>query len=190
MPWRLHGDVDEGGRMAGTARDTRDPRDNGRRAARADEIDWDVVQADLDANGGALIGPLLAPDEAAWLAGLYDEGTLFRATVDMGRHRFGEGEYRYFAAPLPQPVAALRQVLYPRLLPFAREWWTRLGRPTPWPETLDEWLEQCHEAGQTKPTPLLLRYEAGGWNALHRDLYGDLVFPLQAVVNLSDPGVD
>jgi hypothetical protein len=108
----------------------------------------------------------------------------------MGQHRFGEGEYRYFAAPVPETIEALKQALYPRLLVIARDWAIRLGRDAPWPDTLDEWLELCHAAGQTKPTPLLLNYGKGDWNALHRDLYGDLVFPLQVVINLTSPGVD
>lgn len=108
----------------------------------------------------------------------------------MSRHRFGEGEYRYFAQPYPEAVVALKRALYPRLLPIARDWWTRLGRAAPWPDDLDQWLRMCHAAGQTKSTVILLKYGAGDWNALHRDLYGELVFPLQVVINLSDPGVD
>ena len=108
----------------------------------------------------------------------------------MARHRFGEGEYRYFAEPFPAAVAALKQALWPMLLPIARQWWTRLARDTPWPDSLEDWLEECHAAGQKKSTAILLRYQAGDWNALHRDLYGDRVFPLQVVINLSDPGVD
>jgi hypothetical protein len=109
----------------------------------------------------------------------------------MRRYRFGEGEYRYFERPYPEPIEQLKQALYPRLLPIARDWWTKLGRtPPPWPDTLDEWLLMCHAAGQTKSTAILLRYGEGDWNALHRDLYGDLVFPLQVVINLSEPGVD
>ena len=108
----------------------------------------------------------------------------------MRRHGFGEGEYRYLAAPLPEAVDELRHALYPHLLPIARDWYTKLGRPTPWPDTLDEWLQKCHRAGQTKPTPLILKYGPGDWNALHRDLYGELVFPLQVVINLTEPGKD
>jgi uncharacterized protein len=118
------------------------------------------------------------------------DGGPFRATVDMSRHRFGSGEYRYFGRPCPEPVERLKQALYPRLLPIARDWHAKLGRPAPWPDTLDEWLRMCHDAGQTKPTATLLRYQQGDWNALHRDLYGDLVFPLQVVINVSEPGVD
>ena len=108
----------------------------------------------------------------------------------MRRYRFGEGEYRYFERPYPEPIEQLKQALYPRLLPIARDWWTKLGRKTPWPDTLDDWLDMCHAAGQTKSTAILLKYGEGDWNALHRDLYGDLVFPLQVVINLSEPGVD
>ena len=157
---------------------------------RVEAIDWSTVRADLDAVGGALMGPLLSPDEAAQLAALYTCDARFRSTVNMGRHRFGEGEYRYFAEPFPEAIIALKQALYPRLLPVARDWWTRLGRETPWPESLSEWLQMCHDAGQTKPTPILLKYGRGDWNALHRDLYGDLVFPLQVVINLNEPGTD
>lgn len=133
---------------------------------------------------------MLSPAEAADIAALYADDSRFRSTIDMGRYRFGEGEYRYFAEPFPDAVVALRHALYPRLLPVAREWWTRLGRDTPWPDSLEEWQDMCHAAGQTRSTPILLRYGEGDWNALHRDLYGELVFPLQVVVNLSDPGVD
>jgi hypothetical protein len=157
---------------------------------RVQAADWPGIQADLNSYGCALTGPLLSADEAAGIAALYGDDSRFRSTVNMGRHRFGEGEYRYFAEPFPEAVVALKQALYPRLLPIARDWWTKLGRATPWPDTLAEWLQMCHAAGQTKPTPILLRYGAGDWNALHRDLYGDLVFPLQVVINLNAPGVD
>jgi hypothetical protein len=146
---------------------------------------------ELDAVGAALLPePLLTPPECRRIAALYEQTALFRSTVDMARHRFGSGQYRYFDRPLPARVAELRTEWYGQLLPIARAWWTRLGRTPEWPDTLDEWLTLCHAAGQGRPTPLLLRYEAGDWNALHRDLYGDLVFPLQVVVNLSAPGED
>jgi uncharacterized protein len=157
---------------------------------RTDAADWERVRGDLDEQGAAFIGPLLTPDEAAGIAGLYDDDTRFRATIDMARYRFGQGQYRYFAEPFPAAVTELRKALYPRLLPIARDWWRRLGRQAPWPDTLAEWLRMCHGAGQAKPTPLLLKYGAGDWNALHRDLYGELVFPLQVVINLNDPGID
>jgi hypothetical protein len=157
---------------------------------RVDAADWEIVRADLDAYGCGLTGPLLGPEEAAQIVALYTDDSRFRSTINMGRYRFGEGEYRYFAEPFPEAVTALKQAIYPKLLPIARDWWTRLGRETPWPDSLDDWLEMCHVAGQVKSTPILLKYRAGDWNALHRDLYGDLVFPLQVVINLSDPGVD
>jgi hypothetical protein len=157
---------------------------------RVEQADWASIRATLDRDGCALTGPLLDPGETAEIAALYDDDTRFRSTVDMGRHRFGEGEYRYFAEPFPDAVVALKEALYPKLVPIARDWWTRLGRKAPWPDTLAEWLELCHAAGQRRSTPILLRYRAGDWNALHRDLYGDLVFPLQVVINLNDPGVD
>ena len=159
----------------------------GQRVAAAD---WPRLAGELDDIGGALIGPLLTSDETAEIAALYDDDARFRSTVTMARHRFGEGEYRYFADPLPEAVSGLKHALYSRLLPIARDWWQRLGRPAPWPDTLEEWLAMCHAAGQRKTTAILLKYGEGGWNALHRDLYGDLVFPLQVVINLSAPGVD
>ncbi|SDU85339.1 2OG-Fe(II) oxygenase [Jiangella alkaliphila] len=159
-------------------------------ADRVDDGDWAAITQEFDEYGGALLPQLLTADETAELRAVYGHDALFRSTIDMGRHRFGQGEYRYFRAPYPEPIERLKQALYPRLLPIAREWWGRLGRPAPWPDTLDEWLAMCHEAGQTKSTAILLRYREKDWNALHRDLYGDLVFPLQVVVNLNEPGVD
>jgi uncharacterized protein len=157
---------------------------------RVSATDWDRVRADLDAYGCGLTGSLLTAEEAAQIAALYDDGSRFRSTINMARHRFGEGEYRYFAEPFPEAVTELKRLLYPRLLPIARDWWSRLGRERPWPDSLEEWLAMCHAAGQVKSTPILLKYQTGDWNALHRDLYGDLVFPLQAVINLNQPGVD
>jgi hypothetical protein len=157
---------------------------------RVDSGDWAAIAAEVNSLGGALLPELLTPGEAEQIRGLYGQGEYFRSTVNMARHQFGEGEYRYFKAPYPEPVERLKQALYPRLLPIARDWWAKLGRPAPWPDTLDEWLRMCHQAGQRNPTALLLRYREGDWNALHRDLYGDLIFPLQVVVNLNEPGVD
>lgn len=152
--------------------------------------DWEAISAAVNDYGGALLPRLLTPAEAARLRNLYTRDELFRATVDMERHRYGAGQYRYLHAPYPEPIEDLKQALYPRLLPIARDWWAKLGREDPWPDTLDEWLDMCHAAGQTKPTALLLKYGASDWNALHRDLYGELVFPLQVVINLSDPNTD
>ncbi|ORB88401.1 MULTISPECIES: 2OG-Fe(II) oxygenase [Mycobacterium] len=157
---------------------------------RADSGDWDAITVQLSAHGGALLPRLVTATEAARLRRLYTQDDLFRKTVDMERHRYGAGEYRYFRRPYPEPLEQLKHALYPRLLTIARDWWAKLGRDSPWPDTLDEWLQMCHAAGQTKPTALLLRYRTGDWNALHRDLYGDLVFPLQVVINLSDPATD
>jgi hypothetical protein len=152
--------------------------------------DWNAVTDELNEHGCAMLPRLLSADECAGIAGLYGDVGRFRSTVDMARHRFGQGQYRYFAEPFPEPVARLREELYPKLLPIARDWYAKLGRDAEWPDTLAEWLAVCHAAGQTRPTPILLRYEQGDWNALHRDLYGDKVFPLQVVINLNDPGND
>lgn len=146
--------------------------------------------AELDDVGCAPLGQLLTIEECHEIAALYEKPELFRSTIDMARYRFGSGQYRYFDRPFPEPVVRLRASLYPMLLPVAREWWTRLGRTPEWSDSLEEWLEICHAAGQPRPTPILLRYETGDWNALHRDLYGDKVFPLQIVINLSTPGED
>ena len=159
-------------------------------ADRVDAADWTRVAAELDDLGCGLIGPLLEPAETKEIAALYGDDRRFRSTVDMTRHRFGRGEYRYFTEPFPEAVVELKRALYPRLLPVAREWAARLGRPAPWPDTLDEWLAMCHQAGQRKSTPILLRYKAGDWNALHRDLYGELHFPMQVVIGLDRSGVD
>ena len=159
-------------------------------AKRVAALDWAALAASLDELGCALTGPVLGAAECRALVRLYDDERRFRSTVDMARHRFGEGQYRYFAHPLPPVVTRLRAAFWPHLLPVAREWATRLGREAPWPDALEDWLERCHAAGQTRPTPLLLRYGPGDWNALHRDLYGELVFPLQVVVGLERPGED
>jgi hypothetical protein len=155
-----------------------------------DRLDWKAIAADLDKVGVATAGSVLAPAQCRALADLYGEDGRFRSTIDMARHQFGEGQYRYFDHPLPEVVCDLRAAFWPHLLPIARDWTERLGRSDSWPDNFDDWLESCHQAGQTHPTPLLLRYMPGGWNALHRDLYGDLVFPLQVVIGLDEPGAD
>lgn len=160
------------------------------RIERVERLDWPAVAAGLDDLGSALAGPVLTADDCRSLAGLYDDDVRFRSTIDMTRHRFGKGEYRYFTHPLPDVVVELRAAFWPHLLSVARDWADRLGWPAPWPDDLDDWLAACHDAGQTRPTPLMLRYGPGDWNALHRDLYGDLVFPLQVVVGLDRPGDD
>ncbi len=158
--------------------------------ARVDSGDWTAITTEINEYGGALLPQLLTPDETTQIRELYEQDDLFRSTITMGRYRFGEGQYRYLNHPYPEPIERLKQALYQRLLPIARDWWTKLGRPTPWPDTLDEWLQMCHDAGQTKSSAIILRYREKDWNALHRDLYGDLVFPLQVVINLNEPGVD
>src|ERR1700754_4511595 len=120
------------------------------------DLDWSRVADDLDAVGVAVAGPVVAAADCRALAELYDDDARFRSTVDMARHRFGEGQYRYFARPLPDLVADLRAAFWPHLLPIAREWAHRLARPSPWPDELNEWLDPCHSAGQTRPTPLIL----------------------------------
>ncbi len=157
---------------------------------RVDALDWERIVGDLDEVGAAIGGVVLDAEECRSIAGLYERDDRFRSTVDMVRHRFGQGQYRYFAHPLPEAVTALRAAFWPHLLGVARCWAARRDRPALWPDALDEWLDRCHAAGQTRPTPLLLSYGPGDWNALHRDLYGELVFPLQVVIGLDRPGVD
>lgn len=153
------------------------------------DIDWTTVAHDLDANGCARLPGLLSEAECGALAARYD-GESFRATVTMARHGFGRGEYRYFAYPLPGPVAELRAALYPPLADIANRWAAVLGAPTRYPADHGGYLARCHAAGQTRPTPLLLRYGPDDYNCLHQDLYGEHVFPLQAAVLLSEPGRD
>jgi hypothetical protein len=153
-------------------------------------LEWTAIGRGLDDAGSSLVAPILIPAECNAIADLFADDGRFRATIDMSRYRFGKGQYRYFDRPLPGLVAALRAAFWPHLLPIAREWAERLGREAPWPDSFEEWIELCQQAGQTRPTPLLLRYGPGDWNALHQDLYGDLVFPLQVVIGLDRPGVD
>lgn len=153
-------------------------------------LDWTRIAAELDARGWALTGPLLSPAACADLAALYDQPGLFRSRVVMARHGFGRGQYQYFAYPLPGPVQALRESLYPPLAMVANRWAERLGQPRRFPDTLEAMLERCHEAGQTRPTPLMLTYGPGDYNCLHQDLYGEQVFPLQMALLLDEPGRD
>jgi hypothetical protein len=147
------------------------------------------LAADLAGQGYATI-PLLDPVTCRELAALYDDDRRFRSRVVMQRHNFGRGEYKYLAYPLPGPVAALREALYPPLAAIANAWRAALGEAARFPPTLQAFLAECHAAGQARPTPLLLRYEVDDYNCLHQDLYGDLVFPLQLTVLLSEPGTD
>ncbi|MEU1417245.1 2OG-Fe(II) oxygenase [Streptomyces sp. NPDC005731] len=157
---------------------------------RVDDNDWVELADELHAYGNALTRRLLTPEECRQIAGLYDEIARFRTTVDMARHRFGSGQYRYFSHDLPAPVRELREAFYPCLLPIARDWADKLGRPAPWPASLGEWLGMCHEAGQDRSAQILLRYGPGDWNALHRDVFGGMLFPLQVVIGLDAPGED
>jgi hypothetical protein len=154
------------------------------------DADWPSITAELDAYGCAATPRLLTPEQCRDIAALYDRPELFRTTVDMARHRFGSGQYRYFTHDLPDAITELRHALWPHLLPIAREWAARLGRPAPWPDDLDDWLAKCHAAGQPRSAQILLRYEPGDWNALHRDVFGDMLFPLQAVIGLDTQAVD
>ncbi len=155
-----------------------------------DRLDWKAIETELDARGCARAGAVLGKEECARLVALYGDDARFRKRVDMERHRFGRGDYAYFANPLPDVVSSLRRALYPRLAPLANAWMERLRRPERYELELDGYLARCHAAGQTKPTPLLLHYEQSGFNCLHRDLYGALAFPLQAMFMLSEPAVD
>jgi hypothetical protein len=151
---------------------------------------WPVLSEELDAQGCAVITGLLEPAECRALAGLYEHDELFRSRVVMARHGYGRGEYRYFSYELPALVAELRASLYPVLAPTANQWQAALGLDVRYPDTHAEFLERCHAAGQTKPTPLLLEYGAGDFNCLHQDLYGEHVFPLQVAILLSEPTAD
>lgn len=153
-------------------------------------IDWASLATDLDARGWALSPGLLDAATCASLAALYDEEARFRSQVVMARHGYGRGEYRYFAYPLPPLVAALRTALFPPLAAIANRWQARMGLATRFPAEHDDFLTRCHRAGQTRPTPLMLRYGAGDHNCLHQDLYGEHVFPLQAAILLSAPNRD
>jgi hypothetical protein len=152
--------------------------------------DWTDVGAHLDANGWAMLDGMLSAEECRALAGLYEGGGRFRSHVVMARHGFGRGEYKYFAYPLPELVADLRTAIYPRLAPIADRWNEAMGIDVRYPVEHAEFIARCHAAGQTRPTPLLLQYGEGDFNALHQDLYGDHVFPFQVVFLLSEPGTD
>ena len=158
--------------------------------ARVAVLDWHRVERELDLQGMAVIERLVSAADCAELAAMYSRDDMFRSRVVMARHGFGRGEYQYFRYPLPARIADLRRSLYPRLVPSANRWHDAMGLATRFPPSHDEFLARCHAAGQVKPTPLLLQYEAGDYNCLHQDLYGEHVFPLQVVVLLSQPGRD
>lgn len=158
--------------------------------SRVEEADWRRVGDALDTQGWAILPGLLEPDHCIDTAAWWDEDERFRSRIDMARHGFGRGEYRYFAYPLPGRIAALRTALYPHLAPVANRWNEALGIETRFPLCHEDFLARCRSAGQARPTPLILRYGPGDFNALHQDLYGEHVFPLQAAILLSRPGAD
>jgi uncharacterized protein len=157
---------------------------------RLQALDWAAIHESLHSQGYATTGPLLTHSEASALAAAYDQQVLYRSRVVMARHGFGQGEYQYFNYPLPPLMQSLRQHLYPHLAPVANAWQAAMCQATRFPEDLPSMLARCHQAGQTRPTPLILKYGAGDYNCLHQDLYGEHVFPLQAAFLLSEPGVD
>ena len=158
--------------------------------ARVQAIDWARVAANLDAWGWAMLDGLLAPVECNAISGLYEGDGRFRSHIIMARHGFGRGEYKYYAYPLPEIVADLRTAIYPRLAPIADRWNEAMGIAVRYPSTHNEFLARCHAAGQARPTPLLLQYGPGDFNALHQDVYGEQVFPFQVAFLLSEPGRD
>lgn len=157
---------------------------------RVGQLDWERISRELDDQGNAVLEDLLTPVECRDLADLYRKDDLFRSQVIMARHGFGRGEYKYFSYPLPPLVEELRGGLYPRLAPVANRWNEAMGIDIRYPEKLADFIRRCHDAGQLRPTPLLLQYREGDYNCLHQDLYGEHVFPIQVAVLLSEPGRD
>jgi hypothetical protein len=157
---------------------------------RIKKLDWERISQDLDAQGSAILERVLSADECQALAQLYSEDGLFRSRVVMSRHGFGRGEYKYFDYPLPEIIAELRTAIYPQLAPIANRWNSAMGIGVRYPEKNADFIKRCHDAGQPKPTPLLLQYGEGDSNCLHQDLYGEHVFPVQVTILLSEPGKD
>jgi hypothetical protein len=154
------------------------------------QLDWTALTEALGERGSAVVEQLLTAEECGEIAGFYPEDARFRSRIAMSRHGFGRGEYKYFAYPLPSLIDALRPVLYERLAPIANHWNERMGVEARYPATHAAFLQQCHDAGQIRPTPLLLQYGPGDYNCLHQDLYGPLAFPVQVAILLSEPGRD
>jgi hypothetical protein len=159
-------------------------------AERVNAVDWQRVSRDLDAQGSATIERLLSPDECQAIASLYTKDGIFRSHVVMGRNGFGRGEYKYFSYPLPDLISDLRTAVYPELVPTANRWNDAMGLDVRYPQQHADFIERCHQAGQVKPTPLLLQYAVDDYNCLHQDLYGEHVFPLQLAILLSEPAQD
>jgi uncharacterized protein len=158
--------------------------------ARVAQYDWKLLSEELNGHGCAVLEKLLTPEECRGVAALYTDEAHFRSHIHMARHGFGKGEYRYFKYPLPELLGGLRTALYPPLAAIANDWNARMGADRRYPDGHAAFLAQCHAAGQTRPTPLLLQYVPGDFNCLHQDLYGDLAFPLQVAILLSEPGRD
>lgn len=157
-------------------------------ATPVESFDWDAIKGELDAYGAAVIGPLISPEQCKALIHSYDNEDLYRSRVVMARHGFGRGEYKYFAYPLPSIIAELRKSLYPYLVKIVNGWNEAMGIDAKYPAEHEAFKARCHAAGQTRPTPLILKYGAGDYNCLHQDIYGEHVFPLQVAVLLSKPG--
>lgn len=158
--------------------------------ARLGRYDWDAILSTLDANGSAVLAGLLTSNECRDLVALYDGEPLFRSRIVMARHGFGSGEYKYFSYPLPTLIAGLRGALYARFAPLANDWNVAMKVARRYPETHSAFLEECHAAGQQRPTPLLLKYGPGDYNCLHQDVYGEHLFPIQVAVLLAEPARD
>ena len=174
--------------MSVPAKKDAEPFQNAER--RVAQYDWEELTAQLDGYGNAVMQGLLSPQECDDVATLYPQDGKFRSHVHMARHGFGKGEYKYFKYPLPDQIGGLRRALYPRLAVVANEWNRRMGVELRYPDRHAEFLKSCHDAGQERPTPLLLQYVPGDFNCLHQDLYGDLAFPIQVAILLSEPGRD
>jgi hypothetical protein len=154
------------------------------------DLDWSAIERDLDLHGAAVLPRMLTPQQCCELASMYADDGVFRSRVVMGRHGFGRGEYKYFSYPLPPLIERLRTALYPRLVSVANRWNQAMKIDVQYPDRHSDYLQRCHDAGQLRPTPLLLQYGEGDYNCLHQDLYGELVFPIQVAFLLSEPGRD
>jgi hypothetical protein len=157
---------------------------------RIDALDWQQIGNELDEQGSAMLPRILSAEECVTIAALYREDNLYRSRIEMQRHGFGQGEYKYFKYPLPEIVQGLRRTIYQRLVPAANRWNLALSHHVRYPEMHSDFVQRCHDAGQLRPTPLLLQYEEGDYNCLHQDLYGEHVFPIQVAVLLSEPARD
>jgi uncharacterized protein len=173
-----------------TTRQSTDSTSTSGAVSRVSALDWHQIGKNLNEQGSTLLQGVLSPDECRVLAAMYPEESLSRTRVVMGRHGFGRGEYKYFSYPLPKLIRELRTALYPRLAPVANRWNATMGIEVRYPEKHDDFIQRCHEAGQQRPTPLLLQYGEGDFNCLHQDLYGEHVFPIQVAILLSEPQRD